>query len=88
MAVPAPVSRQCSKIVKSNHPSKAWLQLDSMRREGRFTDTVLVAEGRQFPVHRLVLCACSPYFDRSVRLTVTECIKCQCVMAQYHGSVS
>ena len=30
----------------------------------RFTDTVLVAEGRQFPTHKLVLCSCSSYFDR------------------------
>ena len=25
---------------------------------------MLVAEGRQFPAHKLVLCSCSPYFDR------------------------
>jgi len=38
--------------------------LDVMRRDGRFTDITLVADGRQFPAHRNILCACSPYFDR------------------------
>ena len=63
-SAPAPISKQFSKTVKSQHTSQAWLQFDLMRREGRFTDTVLVADGRQFPVHKLVLCSCSPYFDR------------------------
>ena len=61
---PTPISKQCSKTIQSGHPSKAFTQLDVMRREGRFTDIVLVAEGRRFQAHRAVLCACSPYFDR------------------------
>lgn len=38
--------------------------MDLMRRDQRFTDVVLVADGIQFPAHRAVLCSCSPYFDR------------------------
>ena len=61
---PTPLAKQCSKTIQSGHPNKAFIQLDVMRREGRFTDIVLVAEGRRFQAHRAVLCACSPYFDR------------------------
>jgi len=56
-------SKFCKTIV-SSHPSKAFSQLDMMRREGRFTDIILVADGKRFPAHRAVLCSCSPYFDR------------------------
>jgi len=53
-----------TKTIRSDHPEKAFQQLDVMRREGRFTDIHLLAGGKQFPAHRAVLCACSPYFDR------------------------
>jgi len=57
-------SRNLTKTIQSTHPSKAFQQLDVMRRDGRFTDITLVAEGKKFHAHKAVLCACSPYFDR------------------------
>ena len=57
-------SRQASKAIKSSHPSKAFLALDQIRKEGWFTDVTLMTEGRRFPAHKAVLSACSPYFNR------------------------
>ena len=38
--------------------------MDQMRKERRFTDITLVADGRRFPAHKAVLSACSPFIDR------------------------
>ena len=64
MSLTAPISKQYSKTVKSQHLSQSWLKFDSMRKDDRFTDTVLVVEGKRFPAHKLDLCSCSPFFDR------------------------
>lgn len=36
--------------------------LSSLRQNDTLTDCTLAAEGRHIKAHRLILCACSPYF--------------------------
>lgn len=35
---------------------------DQLRLEGKLTDAVIIAEGVEFPVHKIILCNCTPYF--------------------------
>lgn len=35
---------------------------NQLRLEGKLTDAVIVAEGVEFPVHKIILCHCTPYF--------------------------
>ena len=37
--------------------------LNSMRESGTLCDIILIVEGVQFPAHKVVLAACSPYFQ-------------------------
>ena len=40
-----------------------WKCFDDVRAEGLFFDVVLKStDGKAFPAHRIILCACSPYF--------------------------
>jgi len=59
-----PTLLKYAKTVQSDHAQNALKTMDTMRREGRFTDVILEAEGQQFSAHKAVLCSCSPYFDR------------------------
>ena len=36
--------------------------MNELRRQGVLCDVTLVAEGVRFPVHKLVVASCSPYF--------------------------
>lgn len=36
--------------------------LSSLRQNDTLTDCTLAADGRHIKAHRLILCACSPYF--------------------------
>jgi len=40
----------------------AWLTFYELRHKGVFCDVVSKVHDVRFPVHRLVLCACSDYF--------------------------
>ncbi|XP_027857499.1 kelch-like protein 10 isoform X1 [Xiphophorus couchianus] len=35
---------------------------DQLRLEGKLTDAIIIAEGVEFPVHKIILCNCTPYF--------------------------
>ena len=38
-------------------------KFDDMRRRKQFCDSSLIAEGETFPVHRVIMAACSDYFE-------------------------
>lgn len=47
----------------NNHHGTLVDVLQSLYQEQSFVDVTLAAEGQQIQVHRLVLCACSDYFQ-------------------------
>ena len=47
----------------NNHHSTLVTVLDKLLERETFVDVILAAEGQFIKVHRLVLCACSQYFE-------------------------
>ena len=47
----------------NNHHGTLVDVLQSLYQEQSFVDVTLAAEGQHIQVHRLVLCACSDYFQ-------------------------
>ena len=47
----------------SNHHNTLVTVLDKLLENGTFVDVILAAEGKFIKVHRIVLCACSQYFE-------------------------
>ena len=50
------------EIQRTGHAVDLLKQLDGLRSDRVLADTVLVAEGKEFPCHRAVLSASSQYF--------------------------
>ena len=46
-----------------NHQSALISLLDALLERESFVDVTLAAEGKFIRVHRVVLCACSQYFE-------------------------
>ena len=40
--------------------------MNELRKQNTLTDVTLVAEGATFPVHKLVVASCSPYFKERI----------------------
>ena len=49
----------------NNHHSTLVTVLDKLLERETFVDVILAAEGQFIKVHRVVLCACSQYFEVS-----------------------
>ena len=52
-------------------------KLKLQREQCRFTDLFLIVQGRNFPAHRCVLAACSPWFDARLKVhkNIRECLE-------------
>ena len=46
--------------------------LNALRTEGTFCDVVIVVDGQEFPVHKSVLSAASPYFKAMFTCNLAE----------------
>ena len=49
----------------NNHHNTLVTVLDKLLERETFVDVILAAEGQFIKVHRIVLCACSQYFEVS-----------------------
>ena len=47
----------------NNHHNTLVTVLDKLLQRETFVDVILAAEGQFIKVHRIVLCACSQYFE-------------------------
>ncbi|XP_073509388.1 kelch-like protein 25 [Phyllobates terribilis] len=56
-------SMNISLYHKLGHPDSVLTHLNTMRKQELFTDVTLWAGDRAFPCHRVVLAACSQYFE-------------------------
>ncbi|XP_077371623.1 kelch-like protein 25 isoform X1 [Festucalex cinctus] len=56
-------SMNISLFHKPSHPDSVLTHLNTMRKQGMFTDITLWAGDRSFQCHRAVLAACSRYFE-------------------------
>ena len=52
-------------------------KLKVQREQCRFTDLILIVQGREFSAHRCILAACSPWFDARLKVhkNTRECLK-------------
>ena len=50
----------------NNHHSTLVSVMDALLQKGTLVDVTLAAEGKSIEVHRLVLCACSNYFQVTI----------------------
>ena len=48
--------------VRSTASQKAFNVFDELRKNRQLCDVILKADGQEFPAHRNILAACSPYF--------------------------
>ncbi|KAG8556037.1 hypothetical protein GDO81_017907 [Engystomops pustulosus] len=72
------------KVLSSMNYNKNLLKYlnDDRQRQGSFCDLVIVVEGEQFPVHKVVVAVGSSYFhaclskDRSVKVVTLEHVTC------------
>ena len=52
-----------------NHSREACEEVSRLRRDGAFTDVVLFVEEEVFKAHRVILAACSAYFEKVCTFT-------------------
>ncbi|CBY10072.1 unnamed protein product [Oikopleura dioica] len=60
------------KFKNDAHPNDGFSVMNELRKQGSLCDVTLVAEGRQFPVHKVVLVSSSPYFRAMFNGTMSE----------------
>jgi len=58
------ISEPSSSVVieRPGHATALLIELDLLRSDANSADTVLIAEGKEFPCHRALLSASSQYF--------------------------
>lgn len=50
------------QIFTDSHAKSILTTMNNLRKENMLCDVMLKVEGQEFPVHRIVLAACSDYF--------------------------
>lgn len=60
--LPKPPARKL-EYCEREHPKNAFKRLNIMRQKGQLCDVSLTVDEREIRAHRIVLAACSPYFE-------------------------
>lgn len=55
-----------NKFRNEGHSKDGFSVMNELRKQNTLTDVTLVAEGATFPVHKLVVASCSPYFKERI----------------------
>ncbi|XP_056660720.1 kelch repeat and BTB domain-containing protein 12-like isoform X1 [Monodelphis domestica] len=72
-----------SKIVgieKQQHSLTLLSKIKNMKELAEMIDVVLIAEGKKFPCHRLILAAFSPYFKAMFTCGLLECVQKEVIL--------
>lgn len=64
-----------NKFKNDAHPKDGFAVMNELRKQESLCDVTLVAEGRQFPVHKIVVVSSSPYFRAMFNGTMAESSK-------------
>jgi len=61
-----------NKFRNEGHSKDGFSVMNELRKQNTLTDVTLVAEGATFPVHKLVVASCSPYFKAMFNGAMSE----------------
>ena len=66
------INTAVNKFRNDGHAKDGFTIMNELRKQNTLCDVTLVAEGTEFPVHKLVVASCSPYFKAMFNGAMSE----------------
>lgn len=66
------VNSAVNKFLNDGHSKDGFTIMNELRKQNTLCDVTLIAEGTEFPVHKLVVASCSPYFKAMFNGSMSE----------------